>query len=204
MDAAGWIRVSTGKQDEKSQIPDIEKFAAHHGHRIVKWYELNDFSAYKGEQEEMQRQVIADAWKGDWQLLIVWHSDRLERRGIEALLSFARRLREAKATVASVLEPWISGSDAMSEMFIAMSATQARMNSARKSEDILRGMQVRRDKIAAGVPVKGRQAMGGRVAGSKNRKERPDKGKKSRSWTPQRRAALIARNKARAASDTAA
>jgi hypothetical protein len=29
--AAVWLRVSTGHQDSDNQVPDVERFTAHHG-----------------------------------------------------------------------------------------------------------------------------------------------------------------------------
>ena len=45
--AAVWYWVSTGHQDSDNQIPDVEKFAAHHGYEVVATYRTAD-SAYKG------------------------------------------------------------------------------------------------------------------------------------------------------------
>ncbi|MES2156137.1 MAG: recombinase family protein, partial [bacterium] len=193
-----WIRVSTSRQDETSQVPDIERFAAHHGIEIVKRYELNDVSAYKGEQSAKLAEAIADAWAGHFEVLIVWHSDRIERRGIERLLRLMRKLRDAGAPLMSVKEPWIDGSDdgPMSEMMTAMAATQARQESAHKSERIKMGMDKRRAMLKAGKEVKGRQAMGGRVKGSKNRQPRPELTGEAAGWTPERSAAQAERNKA--------
>lgn len=195
---AAWIRVSTANQNEATQKPDIVRFAEHHGITIVKWYELNDTSAWKGEQKARLDEAIADAWAGQWEVLIVWASDRIERRGIEALLSLQRKLRKAGANLMSVKEPWITGADdPMADMMAAMAATAARMESERRSERIRMGMNNRRAKLAAGEPVRGRQAMGGRVAGSRNRRPRPRVTGEAAGWTPERRAEQAERNKAR-------
>lgn len=194
---AAWIRVSTAKQDELSQVPDIEQFAAHHNIDLVKRYELNDMSAYKGEQEAKLREMLADAWAGQFEVLVIWAADRIERRGVERLLRLIRKLREAGAVMMSVKDPWISGgTDPMDDLGVAMAATQARMESERKSERIRMGMAKRRRRLEAGKEVKGRQAMGGRVKGSRNRQPRPKLTGEAAGWTDERRQALAERNKA--------
>ena len=95
MDAGAWVRVSSGGQDEANQIPDIERHCAEQGHRITKWYTLNDKSASKGEQQAMLDQVVADMKLGIITTVVCWHSDRMERRGPEALFRLLRQVRDA-------------------------------------------------------------------------------------------------------------
>jgi hypothetical protein len=45
-DAAVWLRVSAGHQDSDNQVPDVERFAAHHGYEITERYVVSD-SAWK-------------------------------------------------------------------------------------------------------------------------------------------------------------
>ena len=36
--AAVWLRVSTGYQDSDNQVPDLERFTAHHGYDVAETY----------------------------------------------------------------------------------------------------------------------------------------------------------------------
>jgi hypothetical protein len=36
--AAVWLRVSTGHQDSDNQVPDLERFTAHHGYDVAETY----------------------------------------------------------------------------------------------------------------------------------------------------------------------
>jgi Resolvase, N terminal domain len=73
--AAFWIRVGTGHQVTDNQVPDLERFAAHHGYDIVDRYELTE-SAWSGGKDSgeyraaLQRALDA-AWQGKFNVLIV-------------------------------------------------------------------------------------------------------------------------------------
>ena len=76
---AGFVRVSTGSQDEISQIENITEESEQRGITIVKWFKLHGYSASKGEQEPALREAIADIERGDYSLLIVTESRSLDR-----------------------------------------------------------------------------------------------------------------------------
>lgn len=98
------IRVSSDGQNEANQVPDVERYTRDHGYREVKSWVLHDKSAYKGEQQEALNQVIADMKAGIIKVLIVWHSDRLDRRGVREALTFLWQVQDAGARVESVKE----------------------------------------------------------------------------------------------------
>ena len=50
--AAIWVRVSTDRQHEDNQIPDLERLCQHRGWEITRRHEIADASAYKGEHPE--------------------------------------------------------------------------------------------------------------------------------------------------------
>jgi len=81
-----WLRVSSGKQDEANQLPDVLKICAERGHRPAKWYVLHDKSASKGEQQQKIDEMLTDMRYGAISVLACWDSDRLERRGGTDLL----------------------------------------------------------------------------------------------------------------------
>jgi DNA invertase Pin-like site-specific DNA recombinase len=43
-----WVRVSTDRQHEDNQIPDLERLCERRGWEIARRYEIADASAYKG------------------------------------------------------------------------------------------------------------------------------------------------------------
>ena len=97
MKAALWLRVSTTEQDERNQLPALEKFAAHHGHEVTPRYELED-SAWQakdnGEYRAALKRAMDDAWRGEFSVIIVWALDRITREGAEGALRIIRQFRE--------------------------------------------------------------------------------------------------------------
>jgi len=77
---AAFVRVSTGSQDETSQVKIIEADAQERGITIVKTFKLHGYSASHGTQEPALREAIADIERGDYSTLIVTESSRLDRR----------------------------------------------------------------------------------------------------------------------------
>lgn len=97
--AAQWIRVSSGGQDEASQVPDIARHCDSRGYEPGPVYTLHDVSASKGEQDAYAGQVLADAAAGRLDVLVAWHVDRLDRRGVWATGDMVRRLNAAGVRV---------------------------------------------------------------------------------------------------------
>jgi DNA invertase Pin-like site-specific DNA recombinase len=173
--AAMWRRVSTWEQANENQAPAVEMFATHHRYNIVKTYALDD-SAWKSnaESDKQYRRVLTqaldDAWRGEFQTLIIWSLDRLTRGGAEDALRLIRKFRERGVVVVSVQEPWLNGSPEVQDVLVAFAGWMAQQESTRKSERIKAGLERRK---ALGLPV-------GRQPGAKDRR-------------PRRRAGYVAR-----------
>ena len=167
--AAIWVRVSTDHQHESNQLPAILQFCEHRGWEITKRYELSDVSAYNGAHHEMLKQMLDDAYRGEFEVVVCWAADRVSRGGIEELLKLIRELRERNCSLVSVQEPWLNGSDATTELLAAVSAWVAHQESARRSARIRAGLERRRSE---GKPV------GGRRPGAKDKRPRKTEGYK--------------------------
>lgn len=156
-----WVRVSTGLQDEVSQVPDIERYCDTRGYSIVKRYQLNDRSAYKGEQEARQQEALDDVRSGAVMVVVVWASDRIERRGAEATLRIFRQFREAGGRLESVLEPQLNTADP--DLMLAITGWKDQQESKRKSERIRIGF----DRIKTNNALYGRPPYGFTSEGDK-------------------------------------
>jgi DNA invertase Pin-like site-specific DNA recombinase len=182
--AALWLRVSTGHQDSDNQVPDVERFADHHGYEIAGRYTVSD-TAWKNaggaEYSKTLQRALDDAHAEKFRVLIVWALDRIVRddeSGAEAALRITRQFRERGCTLVSVRESWLNGSPEVQDILIAFAGWMAERESARRSERIKAGLERRR---AEGLPV-------GRQPGA------TDKGKRKRagyvaSWEDGRRRA---------------
>ena len=109
---AGFVRVSTGSQDETSQIKTITEESEQRGITIVKWFKLHGYSASKGEQEPALREAIADIERRDYSLLVVTESRSLDRReDLDAQAEILLAIRRAGGDVVSIAEPQFGKTD---------------------------------------------------------------------------------------------
>lgn len=135
--AGRWIRVSTGAQDERSQVPDLDAWISARGYELAATYEVHGKSAYHGKHESYLDRAIADMAAGRISVLVVWAADRIERRGALAALKLAERAREAGGRIEYVKDAYLNATNEMSDVMLSLSATLARQESKRKSERIL-------------------------------------------------------------------
>src|SRR5262249_14498233 len=82
-----WLRVSSGKQDEINQLPEILRYCLKRGYRPIKFYVCHDKSATKGEHQAKLDEMIEDARSGLMKKIVCWKASRLERRGGMALIA---------------------------------------------------------------------------------------------------------------------
>jgi DNA invertase Pin-like site-specific DNA recombinase len=168
--AAVWLRVSTGRQETDNQVPDVERFAAHHGYEFAARYEVSE-SAWNGgkdggEYRRTLKQALDDAHAGKFSVLIVWALDRITREGAEGALRIIRQFRERGCTVVSVKESWLNGSPEIQDVLVAFAGWIAQQESARRSERIKAGLARRK---AEGLAV-------GRQPGATDKKARKRSG----------------------------
>jgi putative DNA-invertase from lambdoid prophage Rac len=168
MTTAGvWLRVSTGHQDSDNQIPDVDRFTAHHGYNVAERYQLSE-SAWNGgkdggEYKATLQRALDDAHKGKFSVLIVWALDRITREGAEGALRIIRQFRERGCTVVSIQESWLNGSAEVQDVLVAFAGWMAKQESDRKSARIRAGLARRK--------AEGKQ-LGGRKPGARDQKPR--------------------------------
>jgi DNA invertase Pin-like site-specific DNA recombinase len=109
---AAFVRVSTGSQDETSQVKIVNDYATEHGITIVKTFKLHGYSASRGTQEPALRGAIADITRGDYTTLIVTESSRLDRReDLDAQAEILLAIRSAGGDIISIAEPQFGKTD---------------------------------------------------------------------------------------------
>lgn len=167
INAATWLRVSTDHQDSANQLPDIERFAEHHGYDITATYKLDD-SAWNGgkdggEYKATLQRALDEAWQGKFSVLVVWSLDRLTRGGAEDALRLIRQFRERGCTLLSVKESWLNASPEITDVLVAFAGWMAQQESNRRSERVKAGM--------ARAKAQGR-VVGGRKPGAKDKRQR--------------------------------
>jgi site-specific DNA recombinase len=132
--AARWLRVSTGGQDEANQEPDIDGWCREHGYVVRKTYTLRGKSASKGKQDKALDEMVEDMRRGVFTVLVVWASDRIERRGAYSVFDLARRVHEAGGRIEYVKDAYLNETNEMSDVMLALAATRDKIESKRKTE----------------------------------------------------------------------
>ncbi len=122
-----WIRVSGDKQDEENQVAEVIAYCVKHDYWIVRWYIVHAKSAFKGEHQADLDRAIEDMREGITQVLVIAHSNRLERRegkiGTE-LLSTLAEFVDAGGRVDSVEEPTLGQLDMGSRILTYVTGLQ--------------------------------------------------------------------------------
>jgi DNA invertase Pin-like site-specific DNA recombinase len=135
--AAIWLRVSTGAQDESSQLPDCETWCERQGYDVVKTYAIHGKSAWHGKHDGDLDRMFSDMREGVFEVLVVWKQDRIERRGMSAALKLAERARDAGGRIEFATQPHLNKlSDLGSKVSYVVMAEVAEGESGIKSDRV--------------------------------------------------------------------
>jgi len=154
--AGTWQRVSTGGQDEASQLPDLTRWCDSHDYEIAARYVLHGKSASKGKQDAALDEVIRDMQDGKISVLVVWQSSRIERRGVYSVFDLARRVKEAGGRIEYVKDEYLNATNEMSDVMLALAATKDKQ----KSSDISKQVTAKQSALRAAGSVVGRSPWG--------------------------------------------
>jgi hypothetical protein len=111
-DALAFVRVSTGSQDESTQVTTLNDYAADNGITIVHTIRLHGYSASHGTQEPALRDAVEGIERGRWRLVLVTDSSRLDRReDLDAQAEILLAIRQAGGDVISTTEPQFGKTD---------------------------------------------------------------------------------------------
>jgi DNA invertase Pin-like site-specific DNA recombinase len=130
---------------------------------VKRTYELHDKSAFKGEQDAKLAEMLADAQAGVIKVLVIWHSNRLERRGGRELINLLAAIHEAGCRIESVQEPTLGAQDMGGQVMTFLSGISAYEYSRNLSANVVKSFNT----IKANGGVTGRAVYGYRVTGDK-------------------------------------
>jgi DNA invertase Pin-like site-specific DNA recombinase len=143
-----WQRVSTGGQDEASQLPDLVKWCDSHGYGydLEERYKAHGKSAWHGKHQAELDRAFADMAAGAYSVLVVWKQDRIERRGMEAALNLISRAKTAGGRIEFVTQPHLNRlNDMGSRISYAIMAEVAQAESETKSDRVKADQRRRRE-----------------------------------------------------------
>lgn len=158
-----WLRVSDGAQNEMNQLPDLERYCAEHGYRVVRTMFVHGKSAWKaGRLDKDKAAVLADLRAGLASVVVAWSVDRWSRGGIADLLDGMQAVKNAGGRVEFVKDSALNAEGPAQELLLAVLAWVARWESEHKSDRVKNGMARRR---AQGAIMGGSVPLGYRLAG---------------------------------------
>ena len=140
-----WLRVSSLGQDEKSQVPDNERWIGSHDYDLRRTYTIHGKSAFKGNRKFDQEwaQVLTDMANGDIRVLVVWKQNRLDRK--LNTLRMLQQVVEAHGRVEFVTQPQLNDLTTMGgrlalkiEEEIAYAESKNKSDAVRIKQDALR------------------------------------------------------------------
>jgi DNA invertase Pin-like site-specific DNA recombinase len=166
--AACWFRVSPGPgQEEKLQVPQVLRHCADNNLRPVKFYVVHAKSAFKGEHQADLDRAVKAARDGEFSTLVIWHSDRIERRHNQGesktLLATLAEFADAGCQVVSQQEPLLGKADFGSQVVTFI----AGLVNNEKVIHIKEGVKLAQDEIAANNATGGRRPWGYYTDGAK-------------------------------------
>jgi len=153
MRAALYARVSTEKQDTANQIPAIEAYCAAQRFTIVHRY-TDTATGSKSDRAALQ-QMLDDARRHRFDVLVFWSLDRLSREGVLKTLQHLHVLSASGVKWHSLQEPYIDSLGPFGPAVVGFIATIAEMERGRLQERTKAGL----DRARAAGKQLGRRAV---------------------------------------------
>ncbi len=142
MKTAIYTRVSKsdGSQDPENQLRDLKELCDKQGWEIGKVY--TDFASGKKSSDDRaaHKQMMADASRRKFDLVLFWALDRFSREGTEATLRYIRILDGYGVGFRSYQEQYIDSAGPYKDVFISLTSTYAKQERIRISERTLAGL----------------------------------------------------------------
>lgn len=139
-----YLRVSTKRQIEQSQLKPCKEFCEERGYDVIDVLRDHAKSAYKNVKRKGFDKVKELTRSRQIQHVVVWSLDRLTRRGPSELKGIVTYLTTYEVQLHSVREQWIesinlpgSMGDVIRDFFFGLIGWMAEQESIRKSERIL-------------------------------------------------------------------
>lgn len=163
---AAYCRVSTRDQATENQEAALLAYIENHvPMELVDIYREKASAWEEGEQLELVNLIDAARVKR-YDVLLVWSLDRLTRGGAETVLRLVHRLKTQGVKVISLKEPWTESPGDLDDLLYAITGWAAEMESRRRSERTLAGLErARAEGKHLGRPAGSKDAQKRRTAG---------------------------------------
>lgn len=136
MNAGGYLRVSTGRQDEANQEPEVRRLIEARG-----WHPLIFRERESGAKDRpIWDQVMAAARSGEVRAVVIWSLDRVGRTMWQVLRDVTELTRLGCAVV-SVREPWLDTGGPVRDLLLAIFSWVAQHERERLRERTRAGLE---------------------------------------------------------------
>ena len=132
MKALIWLRVSTNKQNEATQLPDILAYCQFRGYEIADTIVVHGESAFHGEQDPYWTKAV----EADADVIVLWKVDRLDRRNLLVAVPMVNRALEVGKRVEFATQQFIDLTNMQGRIAFAMFCEMAYEESKIKSDRI--------------------------------------------------------------------
>ena len=155
--AAIYARVSTTDkgQDPENQLRELRRWCKVNGYSVFAEY-VDKESGRKGAGDRAQlRQMMDDAARNQFDLLVVWALDRLTREGLAQTVHYLRKLDTFGVGFHSYSEPMLSTRDEMvRDILIGVFSALAKVEAVKLSDRTKAGLaRAKKDGQRLGRPV---------------------------------------------------
>lgn len=135
-----YARVSTDEQNPVNQVDPLKAWADTLGIEIIDIY-IDVISGGDSNRPHF-RQMMADAKKHKFDIILIWSLDRFSREGILNTLSYLKQLNMNKIKIRSLQESWLDTSDdGMGSLMISIFSWVAERERIRLSERTKAGLK---------------------------------------------------------------
>ncbi len=151
--AALYARVSTkdGRQDTQNQLHQLREFCSKQSWQIVALY-VDNASGKRGDRPKFQ-QMLDEASRREFDVLVFWSLDRLTREGALATLRYLEQLTGYGIGYRSFTEAYLDSVGPFRDAVIAILGCIARQERQRLSERVLAGLaRAKREGRVGGRP----------------------------------------------------
>ena len=148
-----YCRVSTSKQHNENQLPELRAFAERQGWTVVKEYVDTITGSGKRKREAFDDMMDA-ASRHEFDLLLFWKLDRFSRAGVRQTLVYLTKLDGWNVGWRSFQEQWFDSCGPFKDAVISIMATLAEQERVSISQRTIAGLKrARREGKTLGRPT---------------------------------------------------
>lgn len=156
-----YVRCSTNetKQEVKNQLEPLRDLARAMKLEIIKEYV--DYASGGNSNRPQFQEMLNEARKHKFDIILVWALDRFSREGILNTLSYLRTLKQHNVALKSLQESWLDTRDeGIGQLLIAIFSWVAEQEKKRISERIKAGLKGKKNVGKRGKDKKKRNKSG--------------------------------------------